>query len=169
MISRSPQADNRFTRHAPGDTMDSISDYLKHDYAHCNQLYYAACERALADADTGAASAMEAFVAAIERHMRIEDQIVFVAFEAAMERGQSLTNLLRLEHIQIRATLERMTKALAAAHKQAFLMHADTLRLLLQQHAQKENFHVLPQVAKVLATWEAELLKTIARFEQHAA
>jgi hemerythrin-like domain-containing protein len=149
--------------------MDSISDYLKHDYAHCNELYYAACERVQARADAGAALALDAFVRAIERHMRIEDQIVFVAFEAAMERGQTLTKLLRLEHIQIRAALERMSKALAAGHEQAFLMHADTLRLLLQQHAQKENFHVLPQVAKVLATWEGELLKTIARFEQRAA
>lgn len=149
--------------------MNSIGSYLKGDIALCNQLYYKTCDLILAQAHTLAAGAMHEFAKALERHMQIEERIVFTAMEAAPEHGAPRTATLRVEHMQIRDTMQRMWLALEAHHAQAFLLHADTLRLVLRQHANKENFQLFPLIEQALALRQDELLDAIEDFDKHAS
>jgi hemerythrin-like domain-containing protein len=148
--------------------MNSIGSYLKGDIALCNQLYYKTCEHIQTQAFELAAETMHEFTKALERHMQIEERIVFTALEAAPEHGDPRTTTLRAEHMQIRDTLQRMWLALEARHPQAFLLHADTLRLVLRQHANKENFQLFPLVEQALALRQHELLDAIEDFDKHA-
>lgn len=145
--------------------MSSIGSYLKGDFALCNKLYYATCEHLRAHADALAALAMQEFATAMERHMQIEERIVFTAFEAKRGSEGSPTRTLRIEHMAIRDMLRRMRLSLDARHGHAFLLHADSLRLLLWQHAHKENFELLPLFEQALASRTDELLDAMARFD----
>jgi hemerythrin-like domain-containing protein len=147
--------------------MGSIGSYLKGDYALCNRLYYKTCEHLLLHAHALAATAMAEFVRALERHMQIEERIVFSAFDAMREDQATPTDTLRKEHMLIRDTVQRMWLALDAKHSQTFLLHADTLRIVLSQHAQKENFQLMPLVEQALALRQNELLLAMENFDVH--
>jgi hemerythrin-like domain-containing protein len=144
--------------------MSSIATYLKNDFARCNRLYYQVCERATEQDQGAAGSAMRDFCEALERHMQIEERIVFSAYEASNGGSASPTKALRGEHAQIRSALLRMRAALAQGSQQAFLLHADAVCLLLQQHVQGEHFKVLPLLERALGSSEA-LLRSMRQFE----
>jgi hemerythrin-like domain-containing protein len=144
--------------------MNSIATYLKNDFARCNRLYYQVCERAMGRDQDAASRAMRAFSYALERHMQIEEKFVFSAFEASNGGGASPTEALRSEHAQIRSALQRMRAALTEHSQHAFLLHADTVCLLLQQHVQGEHFKVLPLLERALGRGDA-LLQSMRQFE----
>lgn len=144
--------------------MSSIATYLKNDFARCNRLYYQVCERAMGGDRDAASRAMRAFSDALERHMQIEEKIVFSPFEASNSGAASPTETLRSEHAQIRGALQRMRAALAEHSQHAFLLHADTVCLLLQQHVQGEHFKVLPMLERALGSDDA-LLRSMQQFE----
>ena len=153
----------------PEVTMSSIGSYLKGDFAQCNKLFYTTCEHLLAHADAPAALAMQEFATAMERHMQMEERIVFSAFEAKRGREGSPTRRLCTEQMAIRDSVQRMRLSLEARHGHAFLLHADGLRLLLWQHAHKENFELLPVIEQALAPRHDELLDAMAHFDGKAA
>ncbi len=145
--------------------MNSIGSFLKGDFALCNKLYYTTCEHLRNHANAPAAQAMQAFGTAMERHMQIEERIVFAAYDAKCGREGSPTRALRQEHMAIRDMLQRMRLALAARHGHAFLLHADSMRLLLWQHAHKENFELLPLFEQTLAPDLEQLLDAMEQFD----
>lgn len=147
--------------------MNSIGSYLKGDIALCNQLYYKTCQHIQDQAHVLAALAMQQFAQALERHMQIEERILFTAFEATRGYCDSPTDTLRNEHMQIRDTMQRMWLALEAHHARTFLLHADTLRLVLREHANKENFKLFPLVEQVLEQRQKELFDAIKKFNCH--
>jgi len=144
--------------------MSSIGSYLKGDFAQCNKLFYKTCELQVAHADAQAALAMQEFSTVLERHMQIEERIVFSAFDATCGQDGSPTKALRVEHMAIRDQLRRMRNALDARHGHAFLLHADGMRLLLWHHAHKENFELLPRFEHTLAARQEELLEAMEHF-----
>jgi hemerythrin-like domain-containing protein len=88
---------------------------------------------------TRARPARSAFSAALERHFGVEEGELFPAFERRTVMTDGPTEMMRMEHAEIRELLAQLRAALEAADATEFLGVADTLNILMQQHNLKEE------------------------------
>jgi hemerythrin-like domain-containing protein len=119
--------------------MSRISEVMARDHKACDERF-AVAEAAAAAADLGqAAGEFEAFAAALERHFRVEEEQLFPAFERATGMRDGPTEMMRIEHADMRELLDQLRAALGTADAAEFLGLADTLNVLIQQHNLKEE------------------------------
>jgi hemerythrin-like domain-containing protein len=119
--------------------MSRITETMSRDHAACDERFSAA-EAAVAEGDFArAASALAAFTAALERHFAVEEGELFPAFERRTGMTDGPTEMMRVEHAEMRELLAQLSTALDAADAAEFLGLADTLNVLMQQHNLKEE------------------------------
>ena len=144
--------------------MDTLGNYLTQDHARCDALLHQAQHSVGAGRWRDARRDMAAFQYALERHLLIEERIVFPAFEFALGRVVSPTAAMRSEHLRIRAVAQRLADAVDAASAQDFVMHAEALLLTLHQHSEKEEGVLYPMIERVLAHRCPDLLEAVRAF-----
>ena len=119
--------------------MDSIHGYLSTDHRHCDEMFPSA-EAAVANGDwTQAQSLAEVFFKAMDTHFRMEEEVLFPAFEKKTGMNHGPTVVMRVEHQQMRGLLSELQGALEAQDQSTFLGLSETLLVLLQQHNLKEE------------------------------
>jgi hemerythrin-like domain-containing protein len=138
--------------------MHTISEYLGGDHQRCDELF-AVAEQAAAARDAKAADAHARFVDAIEHHLRMEEDVLFPAFEEATGSGMGPTAVMRHEHEQMRQLFEQMDETLANKRYDDYLGAAETLLILMQQHNAKEEQMLYPMTDRMLAGRLEELLR----------
>lgn len=134
--------------------------FFSGDHQHCDELW-AAVEAAAEGGDEAAAkAAFGIFAQAMRRHMDMEEQVLFPAFEKQTGMTMGPTRVMRLEHDQMRGLLGQMEGAPASA----LLDHGDTLLMLIQQHNVKEEGVLYPMCdAHLRGGWPAVAAK-LARY-----
>jgi len=132
-----------------------VSAFFAEDHRHCDEIW-AEVEGAGDDAGKLSVS-FGRFHAAMERHLRMEEEVLFPAFEAATGmRGMGPTEVMRHEHRQMRALLSDMASAVTEGRRDALLDLGDTLMMLIQQHNVKEEGMLYPMSdAHLSAEWPA--------------
>ncbi len=97
------------------------------------------------------------------RHLRMEEEVMFPAFEQATGMTQGgPTFMMRSEHEQMRGLLEQMGAAADADDSDELIDLGDTLLMLIQQHNQKEEQMLYPMAERALtADWEKLLERLI--------
>ncbi len=116
-----------------------ISNYMKDEHRACD-VAFAGVENCVSTGDWDAAqSAFETFMLDTLKHFQKEEDVLFLAFEAASGNAMGPTQVMRMEHDQVRGLFDRMKQALDAQNKDEFFSVADTLMILLQQHNMKEE------------------------------
>ena len=131
--------------------MNDISHYLSADHEHCDALF-AAAENAVGDMDWPTASGRLAeFTQATLRHFAREETILFPEFEDRTGMAGGPTQVMRLEHEQMRNTLEGMAAAVAGHDADAYLGLSETLLMLMRQHNMKEERILYPMADQALA------------------
>lgn len=143
--------------------MDSIVNVLTRDHRRCDELF-ARVETDVARGDlVAAAGGFAEFARAMERHLAFEEQALFPAVEEATGQQAGPTQVMRLEHAQMRTLFQEMAQALTSPEAQRYLGLSETLLILLQQHNMKEE-HILYQLADAtLGEQGARLLERLAR------
>lgn len=144
--------------------MDTLQSYLTEDHTRCDALFRRA-QRAVASARWNEAKQdMTAFQYALERHLLLEERIVFPAFERAIGSAVAPTAAMRSEHLRIRAVAQRLADSVAQRDTGAFVNHADALLLVLHQHSEKEEGVLYPMIERVLAHSSHKLLDAMRNF-----
>ena len=140
--------------------MDTLSRYLTDDHLRCDALLHRTQQYVRAACWPDAQLAMQAFRDALERHLLIEEQIVFPAFEFALGRhAMSPTAAMRAEHLRIRAVVQRLADAVDAVNTDDFVTHAEVLLLTMHGHSEKEEGVLYPMLERVLGRrWPSLLL-----------
>jgi hemerythrin-like domain-containing protein len=137
--------------------------FFSADHRICDDLWTAV--EAAVDAGDGArvASSFAAFDAAMRRHIDMEEQVLFPAFEEATGITMGPTRVMRAEHQQMRGLLDQMARAVG--HDDGALVdHGDTLMMLIQQHNMKEEGMLYPMCDQHLyGAWPA-LAGKLARY-----
>lgn len=130
------------------------------DHRACDALW--AEVEAAADAGDRArvTAAFAAFDAAMRRHMDMEEQVLFPAFEQATGITMGPTRVMRAEHQQMRGLLDEMARC--AGDDGALLDHGDTLMMLIQQHNAKEEGMLYPMCAAHLRGGWAAIAQQLA-------
>lgn len=124
--------------------MTAIAELMSADHRQCDEVF-ARAETLVAKGDwKAAAEAFEAFAAALNSHFDAEEDLLFPRFEAETGMRGGPTEVMRSEHREMRAALERLRSALAAADADDFAGEFDTLLILMQQHNMKEENILYP-------------------------
>jgi hemerythrin-like domain-containing protein len=130
--------------------MQTIANYLEQDHRHCDELYNLA-EASVAGRDWDAAiTGFAIFLWQFDRHLDKEERVLFARLERVMHSACGPTNVMRMEHKQLRDTLRNMGAALTQRDSDSYFDHADTLRVLMRQHNLKEESVLYPLADRVL-------------------
>ena len=147
--------------------MDTISSYLTQDHERCDTLFRAAQQSVRGARWRQAGQDMAAFQHALERHLLIEERILFPAFEHAIGRDVSPTLAMRAEHLRIRGVAQRLANTVASGDMISFIKHAEALLLVLHQHGEKEEGVLYPMIERVLARSSADLVAAMQAFGEY--
>ena len=118
--------------------MSSIKDFLTQDHRDCDEIF-SQMEEAVANKSSDAIAKFEAFHDALTNHFKMEETVAFPEFEAKTGMTQGPTQVMMMEHEQMRGLLSQMVEALGAKDDDKFFGLSETLMILMQQHNMKEE------------------------------
>jgi len=130
--------------------VESIEQTMTGDHARCDELF-ASAEDAVSDGDWEQGSVrFAAFNDAVERHFRMEEEILFPGFESATGTSAGPTEIMRSEHAQMRNLLYSMSVALELQDQDEYLGCSETLLIIMQQHNAKEEQVLYPTADQLM-------------------
>ena len=146
--------------------MTTIRTFMTEDHRHCDDLF-AEAEQAMAAGNAPAAiAAFGHFRLATLAHFDSEEKTLFPTFEAKTGMTMGPTQVMRMEHAQMRTLLDEAGEALARGEKDDYFGIAETLLIMMQQHNLKEENVLYPMCDQHLGAESPELL---ARLETELA
>ena len=141
--------------------MGTILEFLGNDHRDCDDLF-ASAEAAVAQKNWDSArSLFERFQAAMAHHLAMEEDVLFPAFESRTGMSEGPTQVMRMEHAQMRGLLQDMAHSIAAADQSRYLGLSETLNMLMQQHNLKEENMLYPMSDRVLGDEGADLIRAM--------
>jgi hemerythrin-like domain-containing protein len=130
--------------------MAAIQDLMERHHKHCDELF-AVAEDAVQRADRSlAVDAFRRFALELDAHFSAEESVLFPGFERVTGIAGGPTQVMRMEHRQMRGLLQQMEQAVAAGDGRAFSGAAETLLILMQQHNLKEENILYPMCDRSL-------------------
>ncbi len=136
----------------PSDHGDSgLAGFFSGDHHNCDTKWVRV-EELLDSGDSASLGlAWQDFDQTTRRHLAMEEEVLFPAFEALSGMGHSgPTVVMQQEHQQIRALLEQIAVAIDSGDTEEALDLGDTLHMLTQQHNVKEEGMLYPMAENVL-------------------
>ncbi|MDO9467377.1 MAG: hemerythrin domain-containing protein [Thiobacillus sp.] len=141
--------------------MGTILEFLGSDHHACDNLF-ASAEDAVARNDWDSArSLFGQFQAAMARHLVMEEDVLFPAFESRTGTRAGPTEVMRMEHAQMRDLLEEMARAVTAGDQDRYLGLSETLNMLMQQHNLKEENMLYPMSDRVLGAERVAVIQSM--------
>jgi hemerythrin-like domain-containing protein len=130
--------------------MRTILEFMGTDHRACDDLF-ALAEEAAANSNWDSARALFGkFQAAMAHHLAMEEEALFPAFEERTGMRAGPTQVMRMEHEQMRALIDDMAAAAEAGNVSAYLGASETLNMLMQQHNIKEENMLYPMADRAL-------------------
>ena len=91
-----------------------------------------------------ASSAFARFAQGLDRHIRVEEDLAVPAFEEATGLTGGPTQVMRIEHVELRRRLSEIASAFGAGDAPAALRALQRLTALLAEHNMKEESMLYP-------------------------
>ena len=117
----------------------NIKELMAQDHKDCDQIFADAEKAASTEDWTTATQAFNEFIDVMQRHLGIEENDLFPAFEAATGMTMGPTEMMRMEHGQMRELFSEMREAIEQQNSDDYLGASETLLILMQQHNMKEE------------------------------
>jgi uncharacterized protein (DUF2249 family)/hemerythrin-like domain-containing protein len=134
----------------------SVTGYLQADHARLDAI----AEETQGFIGTGSFAEARAsfgeFVCGLSWHIDAEERVLFPAFEAAANTPQGPTTVMRGEHVEIRAHMQRVTAALGAENAASAEDAFQSLIGLLGTHNMKEERMLYPMTDRALGSAKAQ-------------
>jgi len=142
-----------------------LAGFFLKDHRDCDN-YWAEVEELLDGGDIDAARvAWKTFEASLRRHLAMEEDVMFPAFDARSGMGGGgPTAMMRMEHQQMRGLLEQIAVAMEAGESEDAMDVGDTLLMLIQQHNMKEEGMLYPMAENMLAGEWAALAEQLEKY-----
>lgn len=138
--------------------MSSIKDFMGGDHRACDELFAAAEDAAAKNDWDRARDLFGRFQSATLHHFRMEEEVLFPAFETRTGMSMGPTQVMRGEHVQMRDLMQQIADAARAGDANGFLGHSETLNMLMQQHNMKEENVLYPMTDQALAGEQDKML-----------
>ncbi|WP_371325172.1 hemerythrin domain-containing protein [Dechloromonas sp. ZY10] len=138
--------------------MTTIRNLMTDDHRRCDD-FFADAEQAVGKGNLEAARAAFAhFRQATLAHFDSEEKTLFPTFEAKTGMSMGPTQVMRMEHAQMRTLFDDADAALVSGDSDEYLGVAETLLIMMQQHNMKEENILYPMCDQHLADELPELL-----------
>lgn len=131
-------------------TTSPISDLLSVHHHRCDEAWAHAEGLAVDKQWAEARRNFAQFLKLMQVHFDAEEGLLFPAFEAASGVREGPTEVMRVEHEQLRELFAQLQQALAASDLSRFSALAETALVLMQQHNFKEEQMLYPMCDEVL-------------------
>ncbi|MDP1825828.1 MAG: hemerythrin domain-containing protein [Archangium sp.] len=143
-------------------TSDGLITFFTDDHHECDEGW-AAVEAAVTAGDKAKANTLwPEFSQRLEHHLKMEEEVLFPAFEAATGMRGGPTYVMRAEHTQMRGVVAEMDRRVKSGDLDGLLDQGDTLLMLIQQHNAKEEGMLYPMAAQVLGAQWGDLAAKLA-------
>ena len=140
----------------------TISIFMASHHKECDELF-ARAEESVANGDWGqGVKQWNIFADELEKHFSREEDILFPEFETVTGMTGGPTQMMRMEHEQMRALVVEINKAADSKDKEQFLALTETLMVTMQQHNMKEEQILYPMTDQSLAN-AVEIIETMSR------
>ena len=144
--------------------MTTIAELLAAEHRDCDEAFTVAEDAAQAHDLARCRADFQRFRVAMEHHFQKEEILLFPAFEQASGNTMGPTRVMRLEHQQMRDTLDEMVGVLASGDLEDFLGQAETLLILMQQHNIKEEQMLYPMCDRFLGDAVGSVIQAMRDF-----
>jgi len=134
---------------------------MESHHKYCDNLYVKGENEISSGAEETGKMYLRAFLYNMELHFQREETILFPAFEERTGMTGGPTQVMRIEHEQIRGVLNEMKKSYDASDYQKIFDRAETLLILIQQHNSKEENILYPICDQHLSDMVEELTKKL--------
>ncbi|WP_246540125.1 hemerythrin domain-containing protein [sulfur-oxidizing endosymbiont of Gigantopelta aegis] len=129
----------------------TISAFMTSHHKECDEQF-AQAEESVANGDwTLGSKQWQAFSAELEKHFTREETILFPEFEEQTGMTGGPTQMMRMEHEQMRALVNEINTASENKDKDHFLALTETLMITMQQHNMKEEQILYPMTDQSLS------------------
>jgi len=133
------------------DMKSGLVGFFSGDHHDCNAKWVQLEELLDSGDEAALGTAWQDFDQTTRRHLAMEEEVLFPAFEAMSGMGHSGPTVVMLhEHQQMRALLDQIAVAIDASDTEEALDLGDTLHMLTQQHNVKEENMLYPMAENVL-------------------
>lgn len=130
--------------------MSGVAESLSQHHRYCDRFFETALDAA-GRSDWGTfTSKIAALKDALEQHIAFEEQELFPAFEEASGMHAGPTEVMRMEHIEMRDLLDALAAAQPRVDPEGCRAELEHLRALLQAHNVKEEAVLYPACDQLL-------------------
>lgn len=143
--------------------MTSLPEYMKIKHRECDDFFTEAESAAAAENWSLADEKFSLFKKDLLLHLDAEETILFPQFEQATGMTSGPTQVMRMEHEQMRGLMHDLIAELKSKNKDKFLGLSETLMVLMQQHNMKEEMMLYPMAEQRIAA-QGELVSAL---QQH--
>ena len=141
--------------------MAGIGEYMINHHKECDEVFARAEEAVGAWAGPPAKADFEAFAHQMDRHFEMEENLLFPEFENRTGHRGGPTQVMRMEHDQMRVVMHEMRAALEAKDAQQYLGLSETFLVLMQQHNYKEEGILYNMIDQVLGDQVEKLVSQL--------
>ena len=132
------------------DMAVAISELMTQHHQECDD-YFASAENAVAKGQWAEAKDFfQQFENTLLLHLRREEDVLFPAFESETGQTGGPTQMMRMEHTQMKELVQNLKDACDKNDKDAYLGNSETLLVLMQQHNMKEEQMLYPMIDQAL-------------------
>ncbi len=129
----------------------TIHTFMSAHHKECDELFSQA-EEAVSNKDWSQATPLwSAFATELEKHFSREEGVLFPEFESQTGMTGGPTQMMRMEHEQMRSLVNEINKATEAQDQDQFLALSETLMVTMQQHNMKEEQVLYPMTDQSLS------------------
>lgn len=143
------------------DPNRTITEYLQTDHKRLDVIFNAVLEAVKTGQWTEAASSWAEFSLGLKRHIKIEEELLFPAFEEKTGMTDAgPTFVMKMEHTDIKELIDKITAAAAGKDSEGISNATYTLANILADHNMKEEHILYPESDSFLTDSErAQIIK----------
>ena len=119
--------------------MKTLLEDMQDHHGRYDQLYADGENLLLDEQIEEGLESIKSFLNEMERHFQMEETVLFPTFEEISGMRQGPTQVMRMEHQQMRNLLARMSEAVSSGDREEILEVGETMMILIQQHNVKEE------------------------------
>ncbi len=143
--------------------MTTITETMAADHRRCDELFSEAEEKIAKAEWSDGEQKLTDFLSAMEHHFEMEESVLFPDFEQRTGQAMGPTQMMRMEHIQMRQLFADMERAMTAQDKERLLGLAETLMMIMQQHNMKEERMLYPMTDQAFGPDAGEVVERMEK------
>jgi len=146
--------------------MNRTDNWLVHEHSLYENLLFRCQDAAEVEEWRAVDLAFSEFVTHLKRHMAVEEEVLYPAYESAPDAPQGPTTALREEHsdiIRLVQDVARVIKTRGSEHVLECLAHLEKQMI---KHHEKEEDIFLPMAGHFLNTTRDELMRKLNEFDE---